>query len=98
LSQRTNAKGETLEEAKKINASLSALGNCINVSGTTHSVKPRQMMSPSSVSFFLLFLIFPCTCFLQALTDAKRSHIPFRDSTLTFLLKVREHTTWQRER
>jgi len=50
--ERTNAKGDTLDEAKKINQSLSALGNCIN-----------------------------------ALTDSKRSHIPFRDSTLTFLLK-----------
>ena len=49
---KTGASGQTLEEAKKINQSLSALGNCIN-----------------------------------ALTDSKRSHIPFRDSTLTFLLK-----------
>eukprot|EP00808_Paulinella_micropora_P023422 g75006.t1 len=48
----TGATGNVLEEAKKINQSLSALGNCIN-----------------------------------ALTDSKRSHIPFRDSTLTFLLK-----------
>ena len=50
--ERTNATGVTLEEAKMINQSLSALGNCIN-----------------------------------ALTDSKRTHIPFRDSTLTFLLK-----------
>jgi len=59
--ERTNASGSTLEEAKKINQSLSALGNCIN-----------------------------------ALTDAKRTHTPFRDSVLTFLLKVswreKQHT------
>jgi len=44
--------GVTLGEAKKINASLSALGNCIN-----------------------------------ALTDQKRTHVPFRDSKLTYILK-----------
>jgi kinesin family protein 5 len=49
---KTGATGETLEEAKKINQSLSALGNCIN-----------------------------------ALTKAKRSHIPYRDSKLTFILR-----------
>jgi hypothetical protein len=48
----TGATGQTLEEAKKINQSLSSLGNCIN-----------------------------------ALTDKSRSHIPYRDSTLTYLLK-----------
>ncbi len=48
----TGATGQTLEEAKKINQSLSSLGNCIN-----------------------------------ALTDSKRTHIPYRDSTLTYLLK-----------
>jgi hypothetical protein len=50
---KTGATGETLEEAKKINQSLSALGNCIN-----------------------------------ALTKAKRTHIPYRDSKLTFILRV----------
>lgn len=40
-------------QAKKINQSLSALGNCIN-----------------------------------ALTKAKKGHIPYRDSKLTFLLRV----------
>eukprot|EP00290_Baffinella_frigidus_P018626 CAMPEP_0180205504 /NCGR_PEP_ID=MMETSP0987-20121128/9028_1 /TAXON_ID=697907 /ORGANISM="non described non described, Strain CCMP2293" /LENGTH=612 /DNA_ID=CAMNT_0022161161 /DNA_START=61 /DNA_END=1894 /DNA_ORIENTATION=- len=49
---RTGAAGQTLEEAKRINTSLSALGNCIH-----------------------------------ALAQAGRSHIPFRDSKLTFLLK-----------
>lgn len=44
--------GSNLSEAKKINQSLSALGNCIN-----------------------------------ALTDSKRSHVPFRDSRLTYILK-----------
>jgi len=48
----TGATGQTLEEAKRINQSLSALGNCI-----------------------------------AALTEKRRSHIPYRDSTLTFLLK-----------
>ena len=48
----TGATGQTLEEAKKINQSLSSLGNCIN-----------------------------------ALTDRTRTHIPYRDSTLTYLLK-----------
>ena len=49
---KTGATGETLEEAKKINQSLSALGNCIN-----------------------------------ALTKSKKSHIPYRDSKLTFILR-----------
>jgi Kinesin motor domain len=44
--------GSTLSEAKKINQSLSSLGNCIN-----------------------------------ALTSRKRTHVPFRDSKLTYLLK-----------
>jgi len=49
---KTGSTGETLEEAKKINQSLSALGNVIN-----------------------------------ALCQTKRSHIPYRDSKLTFILK-----------
>lgn len=49
---KTGATGETLEEAKKINHSLSALGNC-----------------------------------MMALTKAKRGHVPYRDSKLTFLLR-----------
>jgi kinesin family protein 5 len=49
---KTGASGETLEEAKKINQSLSALGNCIN-----------------------------------ALTKAKKGHVPYRDSKLTFILR-----------
>jgi kinesin family protein 5 len=52
---KTGATGDTLEEAKKINQSLSALGNCIN-----------------------------------ALTQAKKTHIPYRDSKLTFILRVSE--------
>jgi kinesin family member 5 len=49
---KTGAVGETLEEAKKINQSLSALGNCIN-----------------------------------ALTKSRRTHVPYRDSKLTHVLK-----------
>ena len=49
---RSGATGATLEEAKNINQSLSALGNCIH-----------------------------------ALTSTGRSHIPYRDSKLTHLLK-----------
>jgi kinesin family protein 5 len=49
---KTGASGDTLEEAKKINQSLSALGNCIN-----------------------------------ALTKAKRGHVPYRDSKLTHILR-----------
>eukprot|EP01006_Ploeotia_vitrea_P034415 TRINITY_DN65751_c1_g2_i1.p1 TRINITY_DN65751_c1_g2~~TRINITY_DN65751_c1_g2_i1.p1 ORF type:complete len:957 (-),score=493.92 TRINITY_DN65751_c1_g2_i1:499-3369(-) len=49
---KSGLKGVSLSEAKKINQSLSALGNCIN-----------------------------------ALTDRRRTHVPFRDSKLTFLLK-----------
>ncbi|KAK5069927.1 hypothetical protein LTR64_007891 [Lithohypha guttulata] len=49
---KTGATGQTLEEAKKINKSLSCLGNVIN-----------------------------------ALTDGKSSHIPYRDSQLTKILK-----------
>ncbi len=45
---KTGAEGRTLDEAQKINASLSALGNVIN-----------------------------------ALTDGKSAHIPYRDSKLT---------------
>jgi kinesin family protein 5 len=49
---RTEAEGQVLEEAKRINLSLSALGNCIS-----------------------------------ALSQSGRTHIPFRDSKLTFLLQ-----------
>lgn len=49
---KTGASGQTLEEAKKINKSLSALGMVIN-----------------------------------ALTDAKSTHIPYRDSKLTRILQ-----------
>ncbi|KAI8996690.1 P-loop containing nucleoside triphosphate hydrolase protein [Gaertneriomyces semiglobifer] len=49
---KTGAVGQTLEEAKKINLSLSALGNVIN-----------------------------------ALTDNKSTHIPYRDSKLTRILQ-----------
>lgn len=49
---RSNVTGSSLKEARSINQSLSALGNCIH-----------------------------------ALTDAQRSHIPYRDSKLTHVLK-----------
>lgn len=49
---RTGAKGQTLEEAKQINKSLSSLGNVIN-----------------------------------ALTDTKAKHVPYRDSKLTRILQ-----------
>lgn len=49
---KTGASGQTLEEAKKINRSLSSLGNVIN-----------------------------------ALTDGKSSHVPYRDSKLTRILQ-----------
>lgn len=49
---KTGASGQTLEEAKKINSSLSSLGNVIN-----------------------------------ALTDGKSHHIPYRDSKLTRILQ-----------
>ena len=49
---KTGASGQTLEEAKKINKSLSALGMVIN-----------------------------------ALTDGKSTHIPYRDSKLTRILQ-----------
>lgn len=49
---KSGAVGQTLEEAKKINSSLSALGNVIN-----------------------------------ALTDGKSTHIPYRDSKLTRILQ-----------
>ena len=49
---KTGAKGQTLDEAKKINKSLSSLGNVIN-----------------------------------ALTDGKSAHIPYRDSKLTRILQ-----------
>ncbi|ODV79168.1 kinesin-domain-containing protein [Suhomyces tanzawaensis NRRL Y-17324] len=49
---KTGAQGQTLEEAKKINSSLSTLGNVIN-----------------------------------ALTDGKSTHIPYRDSKLTRILQ-----------
>ena len=49
------AEGQTLEEGKLINKSLSALGNVVN-----------------------------------ALTDGKSSHVPYRDSKLTRVLQVQE--------
>ena len=48
------AEGQTLEEGKLINKSLSALGNVVN-----------------------------------ALTDGKPSHVPYRDSKLTRVLQVK---------
>ena len=51
---KTAAEGQTLEEGKLINKSLSALGNVVN-----------------------------------ALTDGKSGHIPYRDSKLTRVLQVR---------
>ncbi len=51
------AEGQTLEEGKLINKSLSALGNVVN-----------------------------------ALTDGKSSHVPYRDSKLTRVLQV--HTVF----
>lgn len=53
---KTGASGETLEEAKKINQSLSALGNCINA--------------------------------LTKSSGGKKPHVPYRDSKLTFVLRV----------
>jgi hypothetical protein len=50
---KTGVSGQQLEEAKKINKSLSALGNVIN-----------------------------------ALTDGKSTHVPYRDSKLTRVLQV----------
>lgn len=49
---KTGATGDTLEEAKKINQSLSALANCISA------------------------------------LSRGQSHVPYRDSKLTFLLRV----------
>lgn len=49
---KTGAEGKTLDEAKKINTSLTALGKVIN-----------------------------------ALTDGKSTHIPYRDSKLTRVLQ-----------
>lgn len=49
---KTGAQGQTLDEAKKINTSLTALGKVIN-----------------------------------ALTDGKSTHIPYRDSKLTRVLQ-----------
>jgi kinesin family member 5 len=53
---KTGATGDTLEEAKKINQSLSALGNCINA--------------------------------LTKGGGGKKAHVPYRDSKLTFILRV----------
>jgi Kinesin motor domain len=58
---KTGVSGQQLEEAKKINKSLSALGNVIN-----------------------------------ALTDGKSTHVPYRDSKLTRVLQVCPlHTFWK---
>ena len=53
------AEGQTLEEGKLINKSLSALGNVVN-----------------------------------ALTDGKSSHVPYRDSKLTRVLQVTAQSAW----
>lgn len=50
---KTGAEGQTMEEGKLINKSLSALGNVVN-----------------------------------ALTDGKSAHVPYRDSKLTRVLQV----------
>ncbi len=68
---KTGASGQTLEEAKKINKSLSALGMVINAL-TDSKVKCQLVLSA------LIFLTFP---FFQA------KHIPYRDSKLTRILQ-----------
>ena len=56
--EKTGAVGQVLDEAKKINQSLSSLGNCI------HALTSKQNKRNNSIS-----------------------HIPYRDSKLTFLLR-----------
>ena len=97
---KTGVKGEQLQEAKKINQSLSALGNCIKVRCVpllfaNPPVVPRFL--PQAVSLTLTRLTSPP---VQSISDGK-GHIPYRDSKLTRLLqkslggncKVREHSS-----
>ena len=73
----TGATGKRLQESKRINASLSALGNVISAL-TAHSASADASSSsnPSSSSSSS-----------SAAARAPRSHIPYRDSKLTRLLE-----------
>jgi len=69
---KTGASGQTLEEAKKINKSLSALGMVINA------------LTDSKV-YDKLLLIVPCET--DSLWSSQAKHIPYRDSKLTRILQ-----------
>ena len=70
----TGATGKRLQESKRINASLSALGNVISAL-TAHAAADTSS-NPSSAS-----------ASSAAAARAPRSHIPYRDSKLTRLLE-----------
>jgi hypothetical protein len=58
-----------------------------SVTASTVSTPGRARLTNHSTSELELLTSFICFVSLTALTDSKRTHIPFRDSTLTFLLK-----------
>jgi len=77
---KTNAAGAVLTEAKNINRSLSALGNCI-----VHKNSPP----PPSVCVWMA--VHPAVN--QAALSKGSKHIPFRDSKLTRVLQVSDRAS-----
>jgi kinesin family protein 5 len=71
--RKSNASGQQLEEAKTINKSLSALGQ----------------VHTSILAANRLFFTCGCICIqvINALTDEKQTHVPYRDSKLTRILQ-----------
>ena len=55
--KKTGASGQTLEEAKKINQSLSALGNCINA--LTEGTRNRSCHFLSDSALFMALALVP---------------------------------------
>lgn len=73
---KTGASGQTLEEAKKINKSLSALGMVINALTDGKVSRPFYLQSLRRSSFKA-----------EELIRAQSAHIPYRDSKLTRILQ-----------
>jgi len=75
---RSGAQGESLEEAIKINLSLSCLGN-----NSTEKKIARKIVFINKLEFFLRL---PLGKVIHSLTSGS-DHIPYRDSKLTRILQ-----------
>ena len=89
-----------LEEAKRINKSISSLGNCIAAAAAAQSMStgcqrrnsPVTGQSPSLLSLSdtpllsVCVCVCVCVCVLQGNGGLVTTHVPYRDSKLTRLL------------